>query len=609
IFANVADIPGYEGFFSPERARAMYKPLIRAIADGRSKAREGREFEEGRRAARRSALAEIGFAFAERIIGALAHHDAISGFLFVARTGRDLRRLTKMAQRQRESADAKRPPKPPATHYGAELARGYGGELVEIADRLAPFGLALPDGTPTNLRLPALMHNETGGGLSVLTRFELDSSNHGTGGKIPLELEALADAIQSSGGSDGLDLRVLCVPAGWERNSHLIRANLRNADCEIHIDLRRGGQGARRMNVQVGREPLSVRAARRLEHHPFLYSLAVIGEFWLKHPLFGQILCGGPCGISGAWQFTCTMGKTFTSKRQIERNLLDRPIFAIARGEAARSRPRQALWAGWEAAMRAMLWPPIIVRRAIVAIASRIPAQWFLHASGPMQALATRLFNHLECPKSLRNGACGAPTGEGLCGELLKYGVSKPCVFCYRNARDKRGERRAAELCERARRWRAGYPRWFGAPIAAGLEIRAALADRRQLSTRVYPRVDTMAHGASAIVSAMTRRFKGAVVFGNPDLLPPAVAHPEITLEAHSELSRRMLPEVRRRVRAVPPLFENRGRILAAMLAAMASEASRLLPASSAGGHEESTYERMFISQVKPPTHRAPRAH
>ena len=148
VFENVGEIPGYEGFFSAERARALMKPMSRAVSDARSKAPEGREFEAGGRAARRSVLSELGFGFAERIMATLIQRDQLAGFLFVARNGRDLRRLVQMAERLRNARSA------PAHRHeisnGADAGRRYGSELVEIADRLAPYGLSLPDGTPTD---------------------------------------------------------------------------------------------------------------------------------------------------------------------------------------------------------------------------------------------------------------------------------------------------------------------------------------------------------------------------------------------------------------------------------------------------------------------------
>jgi 5,10-methylenetetrahydrofolate reductase len=600
VFENVGEIPGFEGFFSLERARALVKPMGRAVSAARSKALEGREFEAGRRAARRAVLVELGFGLAERVMAALIERDQLAGFLFVARTGRDLRRLVLATERLRQSRSisAQRHD----VSNGVDAGRRYGSELVEIADRLAPFGLSLPDGTPTDQLTPALIRGATDGAPSVLTRIDLDGQGE-TPGSIPPAVEMLTDALTRAGGVPDLGLEVLCVPAGWDRNSTVIRTSVERADCELKIALRdpagpeTNGRPSR-MAVRLRRESWKVRVARFIEDHPTLYGLATLGEFWIKHPLFGQILCGGPCGISGSWQFTCTMAKTFTSKRQIERNLLERPIFARARAAAEAGRPlHRRLWNLWEAAMRAMLWPPIVLRKAIVAIAGSFPAAWFLNAGNRWQLLATRIFNHLECPKSLRNGACGAPSPQGLCGELMKYGISKPCVFCYRNARDRFGKRRAAELIAKADRWRRARPGWSGELMASAFMAWAAFLDRRPLSLQIYPPVDTTVPGPSAIVSSMRERFHGATIFGNPALLPTAFERAEITVQARTAVGRRMLPEVRRRLGGLRPRME-RNQVLPLILRALGDAAARIRPPDGTKLQDETTYERMFMSQV-----------
>lgn len=600
VFENVGEIPGYEGFFSLERARALVKPMGRAVSEARSKALAGREFEAARRAARHSVLSELGFGFAERAMAALIERDQLAGFLFVARTGRDLRRLVRVAERLRAARSA-------AAHRyqisnSADAGRRYGSELIEVADRLAPYGLSLPDGTPTDQLTPALIRSAADGAPSVLTRIELDGDRE-TPATLPPAAEMLTEALAHAGGVHDLGLEVLCVPSGWERNSAVIRSSFERADCELKIALRDAsarevnGRSAR-LAVRVRREPLKLRAAGFIERHPMLYGFANLGEFWIKHPLFGQVLCGGPCGISGAWQFTCTMGKTFTSKRQIERNLLERPIFAQARAAAtAGSALHRRFWKLWEAAMRAMLWPPILLRRAIVAIAGSFPTTWFLNARSRWQLLATRVFNHLECPKSLRNGACGAPSTEGLCGELMKYGISKPCVFCYRNSRDHLGQRRAAELAATAVRSRRA-PGWLGELGASAMLTWAAFLDRRPLSLRVYPAVDATVPGASAIVSAMRERFDGATIFGNPALLPAALKRAEITVQARTPVGRRMLPEVRRHLSGLKPRLDNRSQVLTMILRALSEAGARMRPPDKANIQDETTYERMFMSQV-----------
>ena len=608
VFEHIGEIPGYEGFFSPERARALVKPMSRAVSEARSKALEGREFEAGWRAARRSVLSEIGFGFAERVMAALIQRDQLAGFLFVARTGRDLRRLVRAAERLRSARAT-------SAHHrqisnGADAGRRYGSELVAIADRLAPYGLSLPDGTPTDQLTPALIRGAADGAPSVLTRIELDGDGEAPG-TIPPAAEMLGEALARAGGVHDLDLEVLCLPSGWERNSAVIRTSIERADCELKIALRDqvGAEPAERpprLAVRLRRESWKARVAAFVERHPVLYGLVNLGEFWIKHPLFGQILCGGPCGISGAWQFTCTMGKTFTSKRQIDQNLLERPIFAEARAAAAAgSALHRRLWHIFETVMRAMLWPPILLRRAIVAIASSFPSQWFLNAQSRWQLLATRIFNHLECPKSLRNGACGAPSPQGLCGELMQYGISKPCVFCYRNARDRFGQRRAAELVARAARWRGAG--WIGELGASALLTWAAFVDRRPLSVQAYPRVDTTVPGASAIVSAMRDRFHGTTIFGNAALLPAALGRAEITVQARTPVGRQMLPEVRRRLSGLAHAPEDRSQVLSTILRALGEAAARIHPPNGATISEETTYERMFMSQIDASSRR--RAH
>ncbi|HUY18582.1 MAG TPA: SAM-dependent methyltransferase [Candidatus Binataceae bacterium] len=607
VFQNVGEVPGYEGFFSLERARALVKPMSRAVSEARSKALAGQEIEAARRAARRAVLAELGFGFAERAMAALIERDQLAGFLFVARTGRDLRRLVRAAERLRAARAV------PAHRYqisnGADAGRRYGSELVEIADRLAPYGLSLPDGTPTDQLAPALISSATDGAPSVLTRIELNSDREAPA-TLPPAAEMLTEALASAGGVRDLGLEVLCVPTGWDRNSAVIRSSFERADCELKIALRDKNATAAngrpsRLAVRLRREPWKMRLAAFIERHPMLYGLVNLGEFWIKHPLFGQILCGGPCGVSGAWQFSCTMAKTFTTKRQIERNLLERPIFVEARAAAAAgSALHRELWKFWEAAMRAMLWPPILLRRAIVAVAGSLPSAWFLDARNRWQLLATRIFNHLECPKSLRNGACGAPSTQGLCGELMKYGISKPCVFCYRNSRDRFGQRRAAELMARAERWRRERTGWIGALGASTLQAWAAFVDRRPLSLRTYPAVDSTVPGASAIVSAMRERFDGATIFGNPALLPTALNHAAITVQARTPVGRRMLPEVRRYLGGLKPRLDNRSQVLTMILRALGEAAARMRPPDQANIREETTYERMFMSQIDASTRR-----
>src|SRR5579875_1568814 len=313
-------------------------------------------------------------------------------------------------------------------------AEAFSHQLGVVRHALMPFGFAPAAGTPSGLRRPVLLERAVTRTPQLLMVSELasDFRPHPT---LPDDIQTLAQALAVAEGYPLLDLRLLCQPQGWEPNSQAIAQARAQADLEINLHLAPEDllEPQRPLAIVFDEGARRHRFARLLERHPFWYSLAVLGEFSFKHPFFGQVLCGGPCGISGAWQFTCTMGKTFFSKRQIEENFLRRPVF-----EAIRTDPRsyvRAIWRGWEAGLRGALWPVIWLRKLITAVAARLPRAWFTEAKGVARTMATLFVNHLECPKSIRNGACGAPTDQGLCGELQKYGISKPCVFYYRNSR------------------------------------------------------------------------------------------------------------------------------------------------------------------------------
>jgi hypothetical protein len=476
-------------------------------------------------------------------------------------------------------------------------ARQYSRRIAAVADLLAPFDLNVVEGTPTNVRRVVLIESDADLGPIVLVRVELDSDGDE---KAPPAVQLLAGALAAGMGGRGIDLRVLCVPQDWNTMPPGIQGAVREADVALALavhpgDLNPRESDRRRLRVRIIPRPRKRHFAEWLERHPFLYSLAVLGEFCVKHPLFGQVLCGGPCGISGAWQFTCTMGKTFVPKSQIEQNFLARPVF-----EPVRKSERVAvrsLWRVWEWILRQALWPAIGLRKAIVYIASHLPRRWFHEANGIFRTTLATVFNHLECPKSLRNGACGAPTREGLCGELLKYGVVKPCIFHYRNTRDMAGQRFASRLLSRAERWRNSGGR-LGGWGATVLETAAAIVNRRPLSMHVYPQVDTGVAGASAVVSAMRGRFKGVTVFGAVEALPPAIARSHITVSALSDRGERMLLKIRKVVRGLPSHVGGRVTALAAILDALAQE--ELGAAAEAGSLEAqgTTYERVLAHEA-----------
>jgi len=487
----------------------------------------------------------------------------------------------------------------------AVAAKEYVRQMLAVAARLAPFELTLAEGTPTSLRRPAVIQREPAQGPVVLLRVELDGAVDADGQPvIPAAIDTLASALASTDASAGIDLRVLCTPSGSETGSASIARNLRSADLELKLDISSddiapGEEARRRLHVEVTPKPGRTRFALWLESHPFLYSLAVLAEFSFKHPLFGQILCGGPCGISGAWQFTCTMGKTFFSKRQIEENFLRRPVF-----EAIRNDPRsyvRAIWRGWEAGLRGALWPVIWLRKLITAVAARLPRAWFTEAKGVARTMATLFVNHLECPKSIRNGACGAPTDQGLCGELQKYGISKPCVFYYRNSRDLAGIRLAARLEARAQG--LGGRAWPLPWVAALLQTIAAIVDRRQLSTRVYERVNLDVPGASAIVNAMAGRFKGLTMVGAPGYLPPHFTRSEIKLLGRSARGEALLIRARARLRNLPHTVNARAAALATILKVLEDQSRGWHTASGQEAFAGSTYERVLVHQSHDHSH------
>ncbi len=479
------------------------------------------------------------------------------------------------------------------------VQREYGLTLRRVCDLLGACGLAPPEGTRFDLRRPALIAGGQSGAPVVMMRCEIDEQS----GEVPAEVATLAAALAQSQNIDSLNLRVVCMPSHWEENSYLLRQSYAAADVELTIALDPGDLGAaeearRPLRLRLGPEPIHRRLARWLERHPFFYSLAVLAEFSLKHPLFGQILCGGPCGISSAWQFMCTMGKTFMSKRDIDDNLLTRPVF-----ERMRADPRpivRLLWPLWERCLRLALWPAIGLRRLIVRLARLMPAWWTLAARGALRTGLTFFINELECPKSLRNGACGAPTNEGKCGELLKYGISKPCIFYVRNARDRSGMKLAERLARRASSLEKLPLPAVGRPLAVALRVLAAIVARRPLSNQIYPRVDETVPGASAIVSAMAGHYHGARIFGSTAYLPPLLSRSTMVLAGLTPRGQNLavaarLAFARRRLR-VSDRAEVLARILDALCRKARAEAGSLQPPAA----RQPTYERMLTAQASP---------
>jgi|GEM_PF-7004844 hypothetical protein len=461
-----------------------------------------------------------------------------------------------------------------------------------VRHALAHFGFAPAAGTPSGLRRPVLLERAGIRTPRVLVVSELatDFRPHPS---VPDDLQTLAEALALAEGYPLLNLRLLCQPQGWERNSQTIAQARGQADLEINLHLAPEDllEPQRRLAIEFDEDAPRRRFARLLERHPFWYSLAVLGEFSFKHPVFGQVLCGGPCGISGAWQFTCTMGKSFVGKSQLEANFFDREIFRPLRTH--HSPVVRGLWRGWEWALKQVLWLPILTRRAIVGLARRFPATWFGRAHGTLRAVLTRLFNHLECPKSVRNGACGAPTETGQCGELLKYGITKTCVFYYRNCRDRSGYRWAGRIVDRAAKLR---PAWLARLARTPAAILAAIADRAPLSARIYPPVDTDLPGASAIVGAMAGRFEGATLFGSAHWLPPLIARSRLILSARSPEGRRAIAAIRSKLSSHNCQVGMRVQVLSQILAAL--EGVTRIGATAESLTEESTYERVLARQV-----------
>jgi 5,10-methylenetetrahydrofolate reductase len=106
LLRGVPAIPGYEDVLTAELAATTYAEMSRAIDSARRKSTSARESAQALRAARESVLFEVAFALTQRAMAVLCGFRTISGFLIVARNGRELRRLA--AEARRMGTDRKR---------------------------------------------------------------------------------------------------------------------------------------------------------------------------------------------------------------------------------------------------------------------------------------------------------------------------------------------------------------------------------------------------------------------------------------------------------------------------------------------------------------------
>jgi hypothetical protein len=100
IFDGVRPVPGYPTLFDAEVAAALAVALGRATKPSDRGAKDA----ELLRGAREAVITELGFQIAARAMAALVSRISVSGFLFVARTGRELRRLVDEARRLQEGS-------------------------------------------------------------------------------------------------------------------------------------------------------------------------------------------------------------------------------------------------------------------------------------------------------------------------------------------------------------------------------------------------------------------------------------------------------------------------------------------------------------------------
>ena len=99
LVGGVPPIPGYEDVLTAQWAATIHAEMSRAIDSARRKSTSARESAQALRAARESVLFEVAFALTQRAMAVLCGSRAVSGFLVVARNGRELRRLSAEARR------------------------------------------------------------------------------------------------------------------------------------------------------------------------------------------------------------------------------------------------------------------------------------------------------------------------------------------------------------------------------------------------------------------------------------------------------------------------------------------------------------------------------
>jgi len=106
VFDGVTPIPGYDDLFTAELAQRIFPGLARAVDEARRRAVRGQEATQALKAARDTVLYEVGYTLTQRAMAALCDQAAVSGFLIVARNGRELRRVCVEARRLRQKVSA-----------------------------------------------------------------------------------------------------------------------------------------------------------------------------------------------------------------------------------------------------------------------------------------------------------------------------------------------------------------------------------------------------------------------------------------------------------------------------------------------------------------------
>src|SRR5215469_9431704 len=85
------------------------------------------------------------------------------------------------------------------------FARSHARQVAVVAESLAPFGLSLDEGSPTNVRRPALIQSATQGAPVIVMTLhlasEIDQPRHAGP---PPAIELLCDALNRSGAADGI---------------------------------------------------------------------------------------------------------------------------------------------------------------------------------------------------------------------------------------------------------------------------------------------------------------------------------------------------------------------------------------------------------------------